>query len=66
MSYEAIIYEKRTNIGYITLNRPQVMNALNDQLRRELGEALQEARYDTDVAVVILTGAGDRAFSAGL
>jgi enoyl-CoA hydratase len=66
MSYEAITYEAREGIGYITLNRPQVMNALNDQLRSELGQALHEARYDDAVQVVIITGAGERAFSAGL
>ena len=66
MAYEAIIYEKREDIAYLTLNRPESLNALNDKLRQEMGEAVQDARDDASVRVVILTGAGERAFSAGL
>ncbi len=66
MSYETILYEKRDHIAFITLNRPQVLNALNDKLRQELAGAFDDARRDDGVRVVILTGSGDRAFSAGL
>ena len=66
MAYEAIIYDKHDGIGYLTLNRPEVLNALNTKLREELAEALDDARHDPEVAVVILTGAGERAFSAGM
>ena len=66
MAYETILYETRDGIGYVTLNRPQVLNALNTQLREELADALSDARRDPEVHVVVLTGAGARAFSAGM
>ena len=64
MPYETIIYEKRDSIGYITLNRPDVFNAINAQLIRELREALGEAEKDDEVRAVIITGAG-KAFQSG-
>lgn len=63
--FEAIIYEKKENVAWITLNRPEVLNAQNDTLRSELIFALEQARDDNEVYLVVLTGAGDRAFSAG-
>jgi enoyl-CoA hydratase/carnithine racemase len=66
VAYEAILYEKNEGIATLTLNRPQVMNALNTQLREELAAALDDARRDPEVRAVILTGAGERAFSAGM
>ncbi len=66
MPYETILYEKRDHIAFISLNRPEKLNALNDRLRQELAAAFEDARRDDGVRVVILTGAGDRAFSAGL
>ena len=64
MAYETIIYEKKDNVGWITLNRPDVLNAQNDTLRSEMLAVLDEARNDDDVHIIVLTGSG-RAFSAG-
>jgi enoyl-CoA hydratase/carnithine racemase len=59
------IYEKRGRIAYVTLNRPQVMNALHLEAHLELGEIWEDFRDDPELWVAILTGAGERAFSAG-
>ena len=64
MEYQAILYEKKEGIGYITLNRPEKLNALNRELLAELRHVLADIDGDEEVRVVILTGAG-RAFSAG-
>ncbi|MBI2906356.1 MAG: enoyl-CoA hydratase/isomerase family protein [Chloroflexi bacterium] len=65
MSYETIIYEKKDHVGWITLNRPEVLNAQNNQMRKELIEVLEMIRDDDDVRAIVLMGAGDKAFSAG-
>lgn len=57
-------YEIRGHVAVVTLNRPGVMNAVNQQLADELGAALERAQHDSEVRVVVLTGAG-RAFCAG-
>ena len=64
MAYDNIIYEKGDRIGRITLNRPEKMNALSDDLLTELDMVLDEVSQDLDVSVVIVKGAG-RTFSAG-
>lgn len=64
MAFQTILYEKRAAVGYLTLNRPERLNALNGQLLGEFREALDAIEDDPEVRVVILTGAG-RAFSAG-
>jgi len=64
-SFETLLYEKREGIGYITLNRPQALNAINLQMRDELWQVLPAINDDPEVLVAILQGAGDRAFSAG-
>jgi len=64
MDFETIIYEKSEGIATIILNRPERMNALNNEMIREWAQALEEARLDPEVRVVILTGAG-RGFCAG-
>ena len=64
MAFETIIFEKRNNIGYITFNRPDVLNAISTQLLTELKQAIEEIAQDKDIRVVIITGAG-RAFMAG-
>ena len=66
LDYQAVIYEpnRETHVAKITLNRPEVMNALSHQLRGELFHALKVAERDRDINVVILKGAG-RCFSAG-
>lgn len=61
----AVLVEKRDHICFITLNRPQVLNAQNAQLGQELRDAFQDFNDDPDSWVAILSGAGDRAFSAG-
>jgi len=63
--FEVIIYEKENDIGYVTLNRPQALNAYNIQMRDELYQVLAAVRDDPDVKVIIFKGAGDRAFCAG-
>ena len=57
--------EVETHIGVVTLNRPEVLNALNLQLARELDQAITDYENDDRVGAVIITGAGERAFSAG-
>jgi enoyl-CoA hydratase len=52
-------------VGVLTINRPEKMNALNGEVRRALMGALEEFRTDDDVRVVVLTGAGEKAFMAG-
>ena len=64
MSYETIIVEKTENIEIIRLNRPQTLNAWDQQMGLEVTEALSDVRGDRDVKVVILTGNG-RGFSSG-
>jgi 2-(1,2-epoxy-1,2-dihydrophenyl)acetyl-CoA isomerase len=64
VDFETIIYEKQDGIATITLNRPERMNAFNDKMIEEWAVALEDARLDRDVLVVILTGAG-RGFCAG-
>lgn len=63
--FQTIIYEKRNGIGYITLNRPQVLNVYNVQMRDELYQALGAIEDDPEVMVAILRGEGERAFCAG-
>jgi enoyl-CoA hydratase/carnithine racemase len=66
VSTPTIIYEKRDQVAYITLNRPEVLNALNQEIRNGLEGALIDFRDDPDMLVAILTGEGGRAFSAGM
>ncbi len=61
MAYTYIIYEKRDHVAYITLNRPERMNALGADLSWELSDALTDFEDDSNAWVVILTGAWDRA-----
>jgi enoyl-CoA hydratase len=65
MSYENILFEKKDGIARITFNRPKVLNALNRKTVEELQSALLDARDDAGVRVLILTGAGEKAFVAG-
>jgi len=62
---ENVLYEKRDGIAYVTLNRPKVLNALNQRTWQDLRAAFEDARDDATVRGVILTGAGDKAFIAG-
>jgi enoyl-CoA hydratase/carnithine racemase len=65
MSYQNILAERVEKVAIITLNRPEKLNALSYELACELDEELAKIEDDDDVRVVILTGAGPRAFSAG-
>ena len=65
MSYEAIRYEVAEGVATVTLNRPDVHNAMNETMRRELTRCFGDLALDDDVRVVVVTGAGERAFSAG-
>ncbi|MCL6611925.1 MAG: enoyl-CoA hydratase/isomerase family protein [Peptococcaceae bacterium] len=65
MSYKNIILEKDGHIALITLNRPEVRNALDPQTWAEIRGAIRDCRLDRDVRVVIITGAGGKAFASG-
>jgi enoyl-CoA hydratase/carnithine racemase len=64
-AFATLVYEKKDGIAWVTLNRPETLNAVNLQMRDELWEALHALREDPEVAVAIFKGAGERAFSAG-
>ncbi len=66
LTSSVVKYEKRDRVAWITLNRPEALNALNPELRAGIGEAVEEATNDDDVLVLILLGEGGRAFSAGM
>ncbi len=63
--YNTLIYEKKDNIGVLTVNRPDKLNALSTELTEELQHLLDEIEKDVDLRVVVITGAGDKAFVAG-
>jgi enoyl-CoA hydratase len=63
--FETLIYEKRHNIAYVTLNRPQALNVYNIQMRDDLYEVLGAIKDDSEVRVAIFKGAGEKAFCAG-
>src|ERR1700730_640054 len=65
MGYENLLYEKRHGIGFITFNRPKVLNALNRKTMEEFRDILSDAREGDEVRVLILTGAGEKSFVAG-
>jgi len=65
MEFKYIIYEKSEGIATITLNRPEVLNAFSKEVEDEVLQALEDIKNDENVRVVILTGAGEKAFSAG-
>ena len=65
MSYEVIKVDRQDRVAVVTLNRPEVLNALSYQLVRELDEAVTEMGEDDGVGAIVLTGMGERAFSAG-
>lgn len=64
-AFETVIYEKQDGIAYITLNRPQALNAYSVKMRDEIYEILGAIKEDEEVQVVILKGAGEKAFCAG-
>ena len=62
----AVLYEKKGRIAYITLNRPEVRNAIDPETLSELGQIWADFRGDPNIWVAILTGAGDKAFCSGV
>jgi enoyl-CoA hydratase len=65
MALENLLYEKRNGIGYVTINRPEKLNALNQKMMEELDECFQDIKGDDEVWAIIVTGAGERAFVGG-
>jgi enoyl-CoA hydratase/carnithine racemase len=64
--FETVIFEKsQSGVAYITLNRPQALNAYNVQMRDDLYEILSAVRIDDEVRVIVFSGAGEKAFCAG-
>src|SRR3989338_3781217 len=63
--YDEILYHKYSGIAKITINRPHVLNAFTPKTVSEMSQALEEARMDSSIGVVILTGQGERAFCSG-
>ncbi len=65
MTFENILFEKKNGIGYVTVNRPKALNALNMATMEELRTAFTDIQLDASVRAAILTGAGEKAFVAG-
>ena len=66
MEFKNTLYEKRDGIATITINRPQALNALNEEAISEISSRLEDAEKDENVRVIVITGAGEKAFCAGL
>ncbi len=65
LDFKSILYEKKDGRATVTFNRPQVLNAVNHEVLTELNAAFKDASWDDSVAVLVLTGAGERAFCTG-
>ena len=65
-SFETLLYEERDGVAWVTLNRPDRMNAFNSLMQRELHDLWRGLRRHDDVRCVVLTGAGDKAFCTGI
>ena len=65
MPYEHILLEKEDGVAIITLNRPEVLNAMNRKLNTELHDAVMTMNADDEIGCLVITGSGERAFSAG-
>lgn len=63
-AFAEILYDKKDGIARVTLNRPEIYNAYSSDMLREMMEAFRDAALDDAVGVVVLTGAGDKAFCA--
>lgn len=64
--FETLLYEVADGVAWVTMNRPEVHNAFNFRMQRELRSVWRNARYDNDVRCLVLTGAGDKAFCTGI
>ncbi|MEQ8201099.1 MAG: enoyl-CoA hydratase-related protein [Syntrophomonadaceae bacterium] len=65
MNFTNILFEKKAGINFITINRPKFLNALDRTTVEELDQAIEQAAADAEIKVIIITGAGDKAFVAG-
>ncbi len=65
-SFETLLYEEDDGVAIVTLNRPEVRNAFNQKMQSELRELWRSLRVNDDVRVVVLTGAGEKAFRTGI
>ncbi|MGH6753544.1 MAG: enoyl-CoA hydratase/isomerase family protein, partial [Bradyrhizobium sp.] len=65
MSYKHIISEKKSAVQWITINHPERHNSFDHATIREIGDAFEDVGQDSEVGVIVLTGAGHKAFSAG-
>ncbi|MCG8400895.1 MAG: enoyl-CoA hydratase-related protein [Firmicutes bacterium] len=65
MTWNNIVLEKEGPVAVLTINRPKVLNALNEETLNELDQALEQTRRDNEARVLIITGAGEKAFVAG-
>src|SRR6201988_90916 len=63
--YTDILYEVKDHVAWATINRPRVLNAFREQTLDELADALKATREDPSIACAVVTGTGDKAFSAG-
>src|SRR5213592_5225704 len=63
--FSDILYEVKHQVAWVTINRPRVMNAFREQTLDELIDALKSTRDDPSIACAVVTGSGDKAFSAG-
>jgi enoyl-CoA hydratase len=65
MTYEHILLDREDGVGIVTLNRPEVLNAMNRKLSAELADAVKALDADDGIGCIVITGSGERAFSAG-
>lgn len=63
--FQTILFEKKERVGILTINRPDKLNAISNELTRELSQLLDEIENDDDLRALVVTGAGDKAFVAG-
>ena len=63
--YEHVLVERENGVAILTLNRPEVLNAMNNRLSAELAEAVKACDADDDIGCIVITGAGEKAFTAG-
>ncbi|MBI4427709.1 MAG: enoyl-CoA hydratase/isomerase family protein, partial [Ignavibacteriales bacterium] len=63
--FSTLLVSAKNDVGTITLNRPEVYNAFNEQMKKDLNAALREAEKDSGVRCLIIRGAGDKAFCSG-
>jgi len=65
-NYQTLLYEEKNGVAWVTLNRPEVYNAFNAHMQRELFDLWRSLRRNDDVRVAVLTGAGEKAFCTGI